>query len=374
MKNQYFKTIYLAFYSATAYKNALENWRGYGLKYLFILTLATSIIASSGWAIKIAQINPKHVADAITNIVLSQPDLTFEENINRSLNILHQLPKLRIENGTAITDITQPYAIIDPASGKELAIIDTTGELKSLENTEANLLLTKTSLIIRDSKNSDKPKETVMHLHDINKNYGIDDAKINEVLFIAEQVPAFGLREGQFFTEDNQLYKILNVKGQVIAEIGPDAKFNEKNFEPSLIITNDELAFKSELLKEVSHIKSSLITEDNMFGSFVYIIETAKKFILIGIPVIALPSVLLASFMFGTIILTFYSLLCYAYMRIAKVAQFDFKQTTRLTAVAITPMQIIAVSFPNMLPSQGTIHFLITIGYLYFAVKSVTSR
>ncbi|MCH7919006.1 MAG: DUF1189 family protein [Planctomycetes bacterium] len=46
-------------------------------------------------------------------------------------------------------DVNQPYAIVDPMTKKELAIIDTTGQITSLTEQEANILVTKKELIVR---------------------------------------------------------------------------------------------------------------------------------------------------------------------------------------------------------------------------------
>ena len=66
--------------------------------------------------------------------------------------LIEQVPTITIENGQVHIDEPQPYYIKDPNGNDILAIIDTTGEIQSLQDTEALALLTKTKLIHRQSK------------------------------------------------------------------------------------------------------------------------------------------------------------------------------------------------------------------------------
>lgn len=64
---------------------------------------------------------------------------------------LAQIPAVTISNGQVSTDATMPYFIKDPKTGANIAIIDTTGQYKTLEDTDAKLLLTKSKLIFSKS-------------------------------------------------------------------------------------------------------------------------------------------------------------------------------------------------------------------------------
>ena len=66
--------------------------------------------------------------------------------------IISQVPTITFIDGTASTDAPQPYYINDPDSGDVLAIIDTTGQITSLEGTEAIALLRKNDVLFKKSK------------------------------------------------------------------------------------------------------------------------------------------------------------------------------------------------------------------------------
>jgi hypothetical protein len=83
-----------------------------------------------------------------------------------------QIPTIEITNGTAYIDKLQPYTIVEVDTGKPLAVIDTTGQLTSLEGTDYVLLLTETQLITRKSDNEIR----IYELKDI------DDIVINQYL------------------------------------------------------------------------------------------------------------------------------------------------------------------------------------------------
>lgn len=374
MPNQYLKTLTHSFYSPEAYKNALHNWHGFGLKYFFLVVLICSSITSAKLAFVISKINTSQIADKITSFILSEPDLTFEENINRFFNLLHQIPKMQLHNGEITTDAEQPYSITDPVSKYDVAIIDTTGKYKTLDGTDATLLITKNSVILRDEHSTSKNKEKVVYLRDIDDSYGMGEENVNHILFLLGQIPMFGLKDGRFFTEDNQLYTISDIDGKTIAQIGPGAQIIDNRTKFMLAITEDSLDFKTELSRDITHVEASSINESS-FSEFIKLTTAkAKNLIMIGVPVLGIPSLALTSFVFGLFALVFYASLGFVYSHFAYPSRFKFEQILRLTTVAVTPIQIIGSALPHILPSQDILYFLITVGYLYFAIKSVAQR
>ncbi len=375
MSSKYLRTIFLSFYASSIYKDALNNGRGYGLKYLLIVTLLTSAIISAGWVWKIRQINPVQLADSIMEIIISEPELTFEENINRFLNILSQIPDISIKEGKLITEEARPYPITDPVSGNDVAVIDTTGRYKSLEGTDAALLLTETKLIARNEQNTEeKGPETVMYLSDISKHYDVNEESLNEALFIIGQIPLISLNNGKLLTQGDESYKIIDKKDLEIAQVGPDAKLDEKSMQPVIVINQDEIAYKTIFNKDGTYIKATDITEDKLFelikSSIIYI----KGIMLTGMPLVAFPFLVLTSFVFNVIMLLLYAFIGYSFIKIMKKGAFEYQQVMRIAAIAITPILIISVTLPHFIPSQGTIYFLITIGYLHHAIRSVTAE
>ena len=128
MKNfSLFHPYWMSFYSRDLYRDVAKNWKGIAALYLFIL-LAIALI----------------------------PDLVhLNDRISRFLRddgpqIVEQIPTITIRNGIASIDKPVPHVIREPDTGMVFGIIDTSGEIISLENREADILLTKTQLIVRD--------------------------------------------------------------------------------------------------------------------------------------------------------------------------------------------------------------------------------
>jgi len=119
----------LSFFSKELYRDVGLNWKGVGFGYLFLL-LAICWIPGM---FKI-QRGLSHFIDK------EVPPL------------VEQIPKVTITDGEVSIDQPQPYYIKDPDSNDVLAIIDTTGTIQSLDNTDALVLLMKTQLIYRQNK------------------------------------------------------------------------------------------------------------------------------------------------------------------------------------------------------------------------------
>ncbi len=118
----------LSFFSKELYSDVALNWRGVNFLYLLLLLAAC-------WILVLIKMN-----NSITKFVN-----------NEAPRIVEQVPKITITNGEVSIDEPQPYYIKTPDSNSVLAIIDTTGTIKSLENTGAYCLLTKNTVIIRQS-------------------------------------------------------------------------------------------------------------------------------------------------------------------------------------------------------------------------------
>jgi hypothetical protein len=118
----------LSFFSKELYSDVALHWRGVNFLYLLLLLAIC-------WIPIMIKLN-----NSITQFV-----------DNEAPRIVEQVPKITITNGEASIDEPQPYYIKAPDSNSTLAIIDTTGTIKSLDNTGAYLLLTKKTLIVRQS-------------------------------------------------------------------------------------------------------------------------------------------------------------------------------------------------------------------------------
>lgn len=119
----------LSFFSKELYIDVGQNWKGVNFLYLLLL-LAVCLIPT--------MIN---LHRGISNFVN-----------NEAPAIVNQVPEITITDGQVSIKETQPYYIKDPDSDEPLAIIDTTGQIESLEDTDAFFLLTGNKVIIKESK------------------------------------------------------------------------------------------------------------------------------------------------------------------------------------------------------------------------------
>lgn len=118
----------LSFFSGELYRDVGLNWRGICFGYLFLLVAVCTI--------------PR------VFMLQERISLFIDE---QAPPLIEQVPKITITNGQVHVDELQPYYIKAPDGNEVLAIIDTTGEIQSLDSTDAFALLTKTKLIHRQS-------------------------------------------------------------------------------------------------------------------------------------------------------------------------------------------------------------------------------
>ena len=116
----------LAFCSRSFYRDVIAHWRGLAFVHLLLLVLLSSAVYTL------------HFREMIAHFITAEAPA-----------IIAQIPDIMIDGGRVRVTVEEPYAIRHPESGTLLAVIDTTGEISSLEQTEAVLLLTATRLAAR---------------------------------------------------------------------------------------------------------------------------------------------------------------------------------------------------------------------------------
>lgn len=127
----YLQTIYKSFYSRELYRDVAYNWNGAVFLYLLILLFLT-------WSITMFTVQP-----VINSVSQKMSD-----------KIVPQIPVITIKDGIASTPQNKPYLITDPENKELIAIVDTSGKYKQLDDTKASMLMTKNELMFRDHQNS----------------------------------------------------------------------------------------------------------------------------------------------------------------------------------------------------------------------------
>ena len=124
----------LAFFSKDLYADIARNWKGVNFLYLLLLLAVC-------WVGAMVRLHRN-----LNNFI-----------INDAPAFIDQVPEITITDGQVSIKEDQPYYITSPDTGQVLIVIDTTGKIGSLEETEAFCLLTKNKLMI---KKNDRQTDT----------------------------------------------------------------------------------------------------------------------------------------------------------------------------------------------------------------------
>jgi hypothetical protein len=118
----------LSFFSRDLYRDVVRSWRGLGLAYLVLLValLTLVFVIRTGMAL-----------DAWVR--------------GEAQGLADQVPRLVIRQRVVEVDRPMPFTIHDPKTGGAVAVVDTTGQVVSLDGLEARLLLTRDHVFYRKS-------------------------------------------------------------------------------------------------------------------------------------------------------------------------------------------------------------------------------
>ncbi len=123
-KTSFPATVFKSFYLVDLYDEVKNVWQGRGLLYLFFLLAIASILHTSA------------ISRSFSSFVSNELPV-----------ILESLPVIQVENGQASLEAKQPFVL--ESKGQPIAIFDTTGSVVSLENTDAMILITRSTLQFR---------------------------------------------------------------------------------------------------------------------------------------------------------------------------------------------------------------------------------
>jgi hypothetical protein len=117
---------FLSFYSRPFYRDVMAHWRGLAFVHLLLVMLLSAAV----YTLHFHSLLARFIAEEAPAIV-------------------DQVPDIMIDNGRVRVEVAEPYTVRLPESGVALAVIDTTGQITSLNQTEAVLLLTSDRLAAR---------------------------------------------------------------------------------------------------------------------------------------------------------------------------------------------------------------------------------
>jgi hypothetical protein len=145
-----FHPLLFSFFSRSLYRDVARNWKGLGFLYLLLLLALAWIPAT----------------------------LTLHRSVGAVVNafgpmVLEQVPPITITDGEVSTPVPQPHVIQFPGTGKPLIIIDTTGQITSLDSQEASVLVTKRQVAVRQNE-----RETRIYDLSAVKSFTLDRQKL----------------------------------------------------------------------------------------------------------------------------------------------------------------------------------------------------
>jgi hypothetical protein len=146
----------LSFFSKDLYKDVGQNWKGIAALYLLLLLACCWVFET--WAVHV------RVSQFIAN---------------ETPPFIEQIPEITIRDGNVSINEPEPYFIYNPETEGVIAIIDTSGQYDSLDNTEAFMLLTNNKFIARKSE----AETRVFELSGVDEFF-LDQAKVNQYVSI----------------------------------------------------------------------------------------------------------------------------------------------------------------------------------------------
>ena len=146
----------LQFFFNPLYRDVAQNWRGTGFAYLLLLLVIT-------W-IPITLLGHYRIHQFI------QHQLPIQ---------VRQLPQISIHQGKLSIDQPSPYRYMNPKHSRPFVVIDTSGQIKDLKQSGAEIFITQHQLTISDDKTGEV-HHVVFADHDILRNLNLSHANVNQ--------------------------------------------------------------------------------------------------------------------------------------------------------------------------------------------------
>ena len=187
------KAIPLSFFSRPLYRDIARNWGGVGFSYLLMI-------------IVVFQVLPLTVF-----VNCAMHFFAFEDDKGRDLirhysyQIADQLPPMKLHKGKLSAEGPQPLSIFvkdDAGKSTLLAIIDTTGKIKSVRDTDAPILVTAEEVQLKKSKAETRS----FSFNELDK-----DMQTNEELVLDKKSARFFIDMGLEWRDQNKLNIHLTV-------------------------------------------------------------------------------------------------------------------------------------------------------------------
>ena len=122
----FLRAAFLSFYSRPFYRHVAVGWRGVAYVYLLLVLAAC-------WLPFLVEVYGNWSRFMST----------------QAKDLLEQIPAVSVLNGSVSADVPQPHFIRSRETEKVLLILDTTGQIQSLKNVDAQILVTRTQFMVK---------------------------------------------------------------------------------------------------------------------------------------------------------------------------------------------------------------------------------
>lgn len=374
----YINALTKSFYSKDFYRDIILKYKGYCFGYLLLIVFLSNLAATALFVIRgVSAIDEQAETSKIINLLFHENEnLSFEQNLNRILNIASQIPDISIKSGILHTSLTDEYKVKDPISGNNIATIDPNDKYSNLTESNSPFLLNKYKMIMAD----EDVGEYTIYLNKIEQASGFDEDRINQVLNIISQIPLMSVANGQLKTEENKPYFISTADSPTLAIIDTSGEYTSfENNTSYILITTDKI-----LIKNIFHsnsqpkeIKISELDEDTIYGLIYSLIKSIKKILIVSSFTLSLPVLTLASFVFAILFVTTLGFAGTTLLSIYtknKNRLISYKDCVRLACFAVTPAIFLYTIAPQLFENKTLIYFLISCIYMDFGIRSVLRK
>lgn len=172
---------FMPFYSKSFYRDVGQAWRGTGFGFLLILLLVC-------W-LPLTFIFINYGNEMVDNMVKPQ---------------LGQVPAMQIKEGVLTVDAPMPHTIDNPDTGKPQIIIDTSGKYTNLSQTDAQVLVTKTNVMVEQNNDS-------VRTYEFNKSTNLEITQEKLQKWLATVVKYLSMSFYPFAVIISFLYRIIQV-------------------------------------------------------------------------------------------------------------------------------------------------------------------
>ena len=196
----------------------------------------------------------------------------------------------------------------------------------------------------------------------------------NDAPVLIEQLPTITIVKGEASVDVAQPYEItdpdsdkvmalIDTTGKTVSLEGTDAR---------VLLTKTEVIYKKNSIEtrnySLQDIDAFVLDQEKVSGWLAIL----RKYI----AVVSFPFAVLGSFAFRVVQVLIYAAIGILFARMCKTDR-PYQTLIRLSVMAVTPVIIVSTVFDMLgikVPFHGLVYFIVAMGYLYFAIYSVSRQ